>query len=152
MKGTSGLTKLLAVSLLFVVLTAGFMMGLAWDRGEANAATAAVGPEPEDRPRRALVIDEVGLETAQRAEVDEIIHHFRAQMRALDKEFRETYRPRQRALLGQTRDSIKATLSPAQRVVYDSLLDARYGGSDQDDRPRRRRRESDGDRGRGGWE
>ena len=143
-------TRVLAVVLLFAVMGAGFMMGMAWGDGQAMASQVAEGEEPEGRERRSLVIDEVGLEPAQREEVDRIVEHYRIQMRALNEEFRDVYRPRRGALMRGTRDSIKSILSAEQVRVYDSLLDARYGAGREgnqdgpEDRSNRDRDDRDG--------
>lgn len=120
---------ILSVALLILTMAAGFLGGVAWQRSQ-GAADSPPDPEaqrPRDRENRRLVIDEVGLEPAKRAEVEEIIQHFMARMRVLDKEFRQAYRPRQRELYRGVRDSIKGILPPEQRTLYDSLLAVRYG-------------------------
>lgn len=120
--------RVLSVALLFLTAAAAFLAGVAWKGSQATAGPPAEGESEEERGRegRRLVIDEVGLESAKRAEVQEIIQHFRAQMRALDEEFRETYQPRQRELFRLSMDSIEAILEPAQWATYDSLLAIRY--------------------------
>lgn len=119
----------LSVALLILTAGAGFLGGVAWERSRGVPDSPA-DPEAQgrhDRENRRLVIDEVGLEPAKRAEVEEIIQHFMARMRVLDKEFRQAYRPRQRELYRGVRDSIGSILPPEQRVLYDSLLLVRYG-------------------------
>lgn len=139
--------SVLSVALLAVTLVAGFLGGVAWQRSQV--ASAAQTDEGEDDPRRdrgerRMVIDEVGLEPAKRAEVEEIIQHFMVGMRslyeefepyrerveALNDEYEQAYRPKQRELFRQARDSIKSILAPGQRALYDSLLAARYGNGD----------------------
>ncbi|MGI9627188.1 MAG: hypothetical protein ACR2QM_10165 [Longimicrobiales bacterium] len=139
--GTSA--RAISVGLLFAVLAAGFFMGAAWDSESASATTVELPAETPRDGGRALVIDQVGLEDDQRAQVDEIVEYFQAEMRELNHEFRQAYRPRERKLLDQTRDSIKSVLSPQQVITYDSLLEARYG--DRNDEQSRRGR---GDGGR----
>lgn len=119
----------LSVALLILTAGAGFLGGVAWERSRGVPDSPA-DPEAQghrDRENRRLVIDEVGLEPAKRAEVEEIIQHFMTRMRVLDKEFRQAYRPRQRELYRGVRDSIRSILPPEQRVLYDSLLVVRYG-------------------------
>jgi hypothetical protein len=120
--------RLVSLALLGLVLVTGFLMGMAWQNSDgvqaAEAPTETAEPAPE-RPSR--VIDQVGLAEQQRADVDRIIEHYRVEMKALDEEFREAYRPRRGELIRATRDSIKAVLDPNQRMLYDSLLEARYG-------------------------
>ncbi len=151
---------MLSIALLVVTLAAGFFGGVAWQRSQVASARPDEGDsEPgRDRAERRMVIDEIGLAADKRAEVEEIIQHFMVRMRALHAEFEpmrvrvrelsdeynQAYRPRQRELFGQTRDSIKSILAPEHRVLYDSLLAVRYGGRDGD-------RDGSGDgRGRGG--
>ena len=149
-RNMAGLRKasVLSIALLVVTLAAGFFGGVAWQRSQPVFVQADEGEgEPRrDRSERRMVIDEVGLEPGKRTEVEEIIQHFMVQMRALHGEFEpmrvrvrelndeyeQTYRPRQRELFRQTRDSIKSILAPEQRVLYDSLLAVRYGNGDRD--------------------
>lgn len=139
--------SVLSIVLLVVTLAAGFFGGVAWQRSQVDPEQAEEGGDDprRDRGDRRMVIDEVGLESGKRAEVDEIIQHFMVHMRALYAEFEEhrdrmqalsdeyeqTYRPRQRELFRQTRDSIKSILAPEQRALYDSLLAVRYGDGDR---------------------
>jgi len=149
-RNMAGLRKasVLSIALLTVTLAAGFFGGVAWQRNQpVSAQSDEGGAEPRrDRSERRMVIDEVGLEPDKRTEVEEIIQHFMARMRALHGEFEpmrvrvrelndeyeQAYRPKQRELFRQTRDSIKAILAPEQRALYDSLLAERYGNSDRD--------------------
>lgn len=151
---TSRLKRARVVSgaLLILVAAAGFLGGLAWQGGRTDSEPSEESDASEDRGRegRRLVIDQVGLAPAKRAEVDEIIEHFTVRMRALDEEFRaayepirEAYEPRRRDLFRATRDSIKAVLLPEERALYDSLLVVRFGNRDRD-------RDSSGDGRRGG--
>ena len=124
-----GRASVLSVALLVLTVGAGFLGGVAW-RGNRTAAPEpdpTADREPRDRAKRRLVIDEVGLEPAKRVEVEAIVQHFMARMQALDEEFRQAYRPKQRALFHEARDSIKSVLQPEQRTLYDSLLAVRYG-------------------------
>lgn len=147
--GVPSKARLASAALLGAMLVAGFLAGLAW-QGDAGADGGRAGQsEREGRPGREgrrLVIDELGLDAETQARVNEVVRHFRSRMRALDREMRADYEPRQRALALETRDSIKSLLSPAQHVVYDSLLAARYrrrgggegsGGSEADTENRR---------------
>lgn len=140
--------SVLSIALLVVTLAAGFFGGVAWQRSQVVSVQPDEGeaePTP-DRSERRMVIDELGLGPGKRTEVEEIIQHFMVQMRALHGEFEpmrvqvqelndeyeQTYRPRQRDLYRQARDSIKSILAPDQRVLYDSLLAVRYGDGDRD--------------------
>lgn len=131
----AGLKKasVLSMALLVATFAAGFLGGVAWQRSN-SAPSRPDDPgaeEPSGRGERRLVIDDVGLEPATRAEVEDIIKHFMVHMRALNDEFEELYRPRQRELFRLTRDSIKSVIAPAERALYDSLLAERYGGKDR---------------------
>ena len=139
--------SVLSVALLLVTLVAGFLGGVAWQKSQVASALTDEGEDDSrrDRGERRMVIDEVGLEPAKRAEVEEIIQHFMVRMRSLHEEFEpyrervealsdeyeQAYRPKQRELFRQTRDSIKSILAPGQRALYDSLLAARYGDGDR---------------------
>ena len=152
--------SVLSIALLVVTLAAGFLGGVAWQKSQVVAVQPEEGEdEPRrDRSERRMVIDEVGLEPDKRAEVDEIIQHFMVSMRALHEEFEpfrvrmgalndeyeEAYRPRQRELFREARDSIKSILALEQRALYDSLMAVRYGDGN------RGRDESGEGRGGGG--
>lgn len=124
--------RLMSAVLLLLTLSAGFLGGVAWHGSRQPAVTQEDGQDGqdreggEDRSRRRLVLDEIGLDPEVRSQADEIIRHFRAEMRVLDEEFQEAYRPRQRALVTAVRDSIKTLLTAEQAMVYDSLLSVRY--------------------------
>ena len=140
--------SVLSIALLVVTLAAGFFGGVAWQRSQVASVQTDDGGDDQQRDRgdRRMVIDEVGLGADKRAEVDEIIQHFMVQMRALYTEFEDyrdqmqalsdeyeqAYRPKQRELFRQTRDSIKSILAPDQRALYDSLLAVRYGDMNRD--------------------
>ena len=142
--------RVVSGTLLVVVAAAGFLGGLAWQAGRTHSGPSEQRESRDDRGReeRRLVIDEVGLTPAKRAEVEEIIQHFTVRMRALDEEFRaayqpirEAYEPRRRDLFRATRDSIKAILLPEERALYDSLLVIRFGDRDRDSSAEERRDE-----------
>lgn len=147
-------TRLASVAVLLVVLAAGFVLGVAWERRgpslRAEAASETVdgderrarGREDRDRGRddekkkRRLIVDRVGLRAAQEARVDSIVESHREQMRALHKEFRREYNPRYWSLIQETRDAIRSVLDPEQRARYDSLLaehDRKRNDGDEDD-------------------
>lgn len=143
--------RVVSGALLAVVAAAGFLGGLAWQAGRTDSGVPEQRESRGERGReeRRLVIDEVGLTPAKRAEVEEIIQHFTVRMRALDEEFRaayepirEAYEPRRRDLFRATRDSIKAILLPEERALYDSLLVIRFGDRNRD-------RDSSGEERRG---
>ncbi len=140
--------RLLSSALLVLTLAAGFLGGMAWQKRQVAAALAEEARSRGDggQEGRRMVIDEVGLEPERRVQVDEIIRHFRARMRALDEEFQGAYAPRQRALIRSTRDSIKSVLSPAQEATYDSLLAVRYQDRNRDGERSSREDRRDGGR------
>lgn len=147
-----GRASVLSIALLLATVAAGFLGGVAWQRGRTVSAEPEepAAEEPSGRRERRLVIDEVGLEPGRRAEVEAIVQHFLARKRELDEEFEDAYQPRMRELYRSTRDSIKSVLSPEQRAFYDSLLAVRYGhgGSRRDSASQPR----GGDRRKGGKE
>ena len=133
--------RVVSGALLVLVAAAGFLGGLAWQASRTDSAPSEARESRDDRGRedRRLVIDQVGLAPAKRAEVEEIIQHFTVRMRALDEEFRaayqplrEAYEPQRRNLFRDTRDSIRAILLPEERALYDSLLAIRFGDRDRD--------------------
>ncbi len=131
-------TRLVTALLLLLVLASGFALGLAVERrvlAEGVSTGAESGEEKEDEGEegersgeegasrsRSLIVEQVGLSEAQKARVDSIVGEFRTRMRSLHKEFDEAYSARYREILEDTRDEIKAVLSPEQRTAYDSLL------------------------------
>lgn len=133
--------RLFAVLLLLLVLAAGFAMGFAVHRtvraedpaGEETEAFEGRsgreyprGDEGDrrrgERDHRRLIVEQVGLSAEQKAKVDSIVAFHRERMEALSQEFQEAYAPRYRAVLEETRSSIKDVLTPEQRTAYDSLL------------------------------
>lgn len=156
--------RIISVLLLGLTLAVGFMFGLAWDAHQADPVVPIIETveglaEPDEEemdseadtaPNRGPVIYELGLEPEQHAGVDEIIGHFRSNMRTLNEEAREEYNRKQMSLVMRTQDSIKAILNPQQIAQYDSLLVVRYArdrdGRDDDRRERRRNdRREDGE-------
>lgn len=134
--------RLATILILLLVLVSGAVLGVAVDhsleaRAAASAGSSREGGSPrteegraeeEGQPsgRRRLIVEQVGLTEAQKAQVDSIFTHYRQEVRALQDElqaeFQEAFNPRYRGLVGETRDRIKEVLTPEQRVVYDSLL------------------------------
>ena len=123
-----GKARVLSIALLLLTFAAGILAGVAW-RGN-RVASSPVGEEEGEEQRgrdgRGLVIDQVGLEPAKRAEVDEIVRHYRTTMRALNDEFEEAFEPRRRGLIRATLDSIKSVLAPEELAAYDSLRALRF--------------------------
>ena len=96
------------------------------------------------------MIYEVAMEPGQRTAVDEIIGRLRSRWAAME-EAREEHDRRQRALVVEAQDSIKAILSPRQIAQYDSLLAVRYprNRDGRDDGRRERRRDDRPEDGEG---
>jgi len=142
-KGTR--TRLATALILFLVLTTGSVLGIAVDRRlEARGASGGeVAPEEDGRrsrgtrsagegedsssgSRSSLLVEQVGLSQDQQAQVDSIVAHYRQKMRELQDELqdelRQAYQPRYRGLLEETRQDLRAVLTPDQQMAYDSLL------------------------------
>lgn len=135
-------TRLATVFILFLVLVAGAVLGVALDRmvigqdiaalesaGEGAAEGASGSRRGQSPSQRRLIVEQVGLSEMQKTQVDSIVSHYRQEMRVLaeelkerEDELREAYFPRYRDLLDGTREEIKGVLTPAQRMEYDSLL------------------------------
>lgn len=116
-------TRLASMAVLFLVLAAGFLLGVAWDRtlvATPSEQGERVRDERDDRERgeRRLIVDRVGLTAEQKAQVDSIVAYHREQMDAIQ----DSVAPRFRAVVQATRASIKEVLTPEQRIQYDSLL------------------------------
>ncbi|RMH13494.1 MAG: hypothetical protein D6701_12295 [Gemmatimonadetes bacterium] len=122
--------RVITALVLFLVLVAGFGLGLVWsgpaEEGPGESAAAGEvrsegGTEREgdrDGRRRSLIVERVGLSAAQQTAVDSIVEVHRAQMKALEEEFR----PRAREILMATREALRSVLDDRQRAQYDSLL------------------------------
>lgn len=141
----SAKTRFATALILLLLLATGWIVGVAVDRriwgmdgrgGGPRAAERAdeagedaEAPEEGERSssrRRGLIVEQVGLSDEQHEQVDSIVAHYRYQMRELESELEEelrgAYQPRYRELLEQTRDEIRAVLTPEQQMAYDSLL------------------------------
>ena len=92
--------------------------------GETRTGGERQGDEPSGRGR--LIVEQVGLTEAQKAQVDSIVAHYRREMRNLQEELQTelqaAYTTRSRGLIEETRVEIKSLLTPQQRTMYDSLL------------------------------
>ena len=123
-----GKARFVSFALLLLTFAAGVLAGVAWwgNRAASSPVAEERGDGQRGREGRRLVIDEVGLEPAKRAEVDEIVQHFRATMRELNEEIDAEFEPRRRGLVRATLDSIRSILAPEQLAVYDSLRAARF--------------------------
>jgi hypothetical protein len=144
--------RITALAVLLLVLVAGVVSGMALDRqlaarrtgwGESGRPGGRLGMDGRNRgfdPRSGdssralsqnrdpsqrrppLIVEQVGLSAAQKAQVDSIVMYYRGQMRALHEEFNEDYLNRYREITQATRDGIKAVLTVEQQTAYDSLL------------------------------
>ncbi len=138
--------RLVTGAILGLVLVAGFLLGVAWDRRLATApavetATDAARAGAEDRGRRRRGLFhrvEPALDADQLAEAEAITARRREAARALFSEplidslyddmkaaedvFEEVYDPRFRALIDSSRAAIRQLMTPAQATDYDSIL------------------------------
>ncbi len=155
MEGSSR-TRLASFGILFVVVAAGFVMGLAWERqtgDEAGGVDRTSAPD-STRGRRSgrgssgggLIIYQVEMTPEQKTRVDSIVEHYtaatdslreeyRARSEELQREARSEMFDQYRALVSETTESIKEQLTPEQVAVYDSLRsehDRRRAGARQD--------------------
>jgi hypothetical protein len=71
-----------------------------------------------ERDRRPLIVDNVGLGTVQKANVDSLVGLHRQHMSDSDAEFRLRYR----AVVADLREEIKRVLTDDQRMRYDVFL------------------------------
>ena len=120
----SSRTKLTTVLILAVVFGAGLTLGLAADRslGAAPPDAATEEAAPEEARRRPMW-QRVEPTEEQTMLIDSIIQTHRASMKALQKEFRDSYNPRYQAVIESTRESILGVMTPAQADEYRVLLD-----------------------------
>lgn len=126
-------TRLTTAIILLVVFGSGVMLGLAADSNlsaEAPSSAARVEPgndtesAPEEsaetpQPERRYIYQQVGPNEVQLSRIDSIVAELRARRDALDEE----YQTSRRELVLETRDAIKAVLSPEQAAEYQRLLD-----------------------------
>lgn len=132
-------SKFRVMLLLFLTFVAGAAAGIAGERLDLlPGLTRAEGPSPDrrddDRRGRQTTIerfaDELGLSTAQRAEIDQILERYRSSMKGLW----EDVRPRYRALVDSVRARIEEVLTPEQVTEYRRLLERRRDGDRDGDR------------------
>ncbi|MFG1690944.1 hypothetical protein ACGF5M_02110 [Gemmatimonadota bacterium] len=135
-------TRLASFGILLVVLVAGFVIGLAWERqtGDGPSGTEEASTPDTARGRRSgrggpgerLIIYQVEMTPEQKTRVDSIVEHYTAATDSLREQYRvrseELQREARRALFEQFREltsevteSIKEQLTPEQVEVYDSL-------------------------------
>jgi hypothetical protein len=138
--------RLATVGILALVLSAGFLLGAAWDRRldaevvPAGADSVAASPAGPREGGRIPIYTRVSppLTSEQLAAAEEIVGHRRDGVRALmnepvidslydgmkdaEKAFKNAYDPRFRALIDTSRAAIRDIMTPDQAAQYDSLL------------------------------
>ena len=132
--------RLVTLLVLLLVLSAGFVMGVAMDRqvltpqlterdlagseGREDRGSRDARGEPRDslRSRRPLLVEQVGLSDVQKAQVDSIVSFYQREMRDLHRETSVAYDAGYREILNQTRNSLRQVLTDEQKAAYDSLL------------------------------
>ena len=137
-------TRLASGAILGLVLVAGFLLGMVWDRRLAAAPAAVAAEEGRERDdgdrRRRMSFYRVQppLSEDQLAEAEAITARRRQAARDLfeephidslydamkraEDEFENVYDPRLRALVDSSRAAIKQLMTPEQATNYDSIL------------------------------
>lgn len=151
-------TSALVLGLVFI---AGLLVGRAWDAwSDDDQAFAAETTgdtrdgEGRDEARgdreRTPMYERVGISDAQRVTIDSIVVEHRNRLRVLQDSLRsrrqlarDEYEEEWGRLVTSARDAIKAVMTEAQQIEYDSLLTAR-----DDARRERRAQRDDDDEGR----
>jgi hypothetical protein len=142
-KGSVQRTRLASGAILGLVLVAGFLVGMLWDRRLTSAPaaeTAAQDPARDDDGRRRMSFYRVEppLSEEQLAQAEAITARRRQAARDLFEEplidslydamkraedqFEDVYDPRLRALVDSSRAAIKQLMTPEQATNYDSIL------------------------------
>ena len=123
-------TRLITAFLLAVVFGSGVMLGLAADSSliaEQPSGTEAVAPEATppaaSEAARRYIYHEVGPNEMQLARIDSVVAEHRARRDALEEETKARYDEARRQILLDTREGIKAVLTPEQAAEYERLLD-----------------------------
>jgi hypothetical protein len=138
-------TRLATLAILGLVMLAGFLLGMLWDRRLAAAPVPVVAAQEDavdadaDRRRRMSFYQvEPPLSEAQLAQAEAITARRRQAARDLFEEpaidslydamkvaedqFEAAYAPRFRALVDRSRVAIKQLMTPEQATNYDSIL------------------------------
>ena len=131
-------TRLVTALILAGVFTAGVLLGLAADSrlsAEAPASVAVIEPESTDEPEAESVADDepeterkyiyhqVDPNEEQLARIGIVVAEWRAEREAFDEESRTRWEQGRREFVLETRNAIKAALSPEQAAEYQRLLD-----------------------------
>ncbi len=121
-KGSAFKAKMVAATALALLFGSGVVVGLAWDQ----TATASTPEEVrrdgrsgrEERTRRPMIVDRVGLSTVQKATVDSLYFFYGQRLSNLNTDFR----PRYRTVMSDFEVEIRQVLTDEQRVTYDALV------------------------------
>jgi Spy/CpxP family protein refolding chaperone len=122
-------TRLVTAGVISAVFGSGVLIGYAADtniRAEAAEVASAegAGDSPaEGRTRRQPMYTQVDPTAEQQAMIDDIVRRYRKRTNHLDEERRAAFQRGLRELTVETREEIKAVLSPRQAQEYQRLLD-----------------------------
>jgi HlyD family secretion protein len=97
---------------------------------DAETPSAAPGPGTgggDAQARRAKLVDELKLDAAQQARLDEVFAELRAKMAELGEVREADRRPRAERLRGEVRQKINAMLNPEQQKQYAAIVAAETG-------------------------
>jgi HlyD family secretion protein len=97
---------------------------------DAEAPSAAPGPGAgggDAQARRAKLVDELKLDAAQQARLDEVFAELRAKMAELGEVREADRRTRAERLRGEVRQKINAMLNPDQQKQYAAIVAAETG-------------------------
>lgn len=124
-------TRLVTALVLAAVFGTGILLGLAADSSLGAQPTESVTVPTEEASgdeeprRRGYTFEEVAPNEAQLSLIDSIVAEHRARTNALDERLKEEYRAGFRAIVLESREAIKAVLTPEQAAEYQKLLDER---------------------------
>ena len=120
--GSALKAKMVAATAFVLLFGSGVVVGLAWDQtATASTPEEVRGDERsgrEERARRPMIVDRVGLNAVQKATVDSLYFHYGQRLSGLSRDFQ----PRYRAVFDDFRVEIRQVLTDEQRVTYDALL------------------------------
>jgi len=133
--GKGSRTRLATVLILVLVFGSGVLLGLAADSSlsaEAPSESTSIASEPvqgsEEEPaepetERRYIYHEVDPNEEQLARIQTIVAEWRARREAFDEDSRTQWEQGRREFVLETRNAIKAALSPEQAAEYQRLLD-----------------------------
>lgn len=135
-------TRLVTALILAVVFGSGVLLGLAADsqlhaeaavppstavatpeEAEEAAPAEEAGSEETAPTERRYTYQRVGPNEEQLARIEVIVAEWRADREAFDSESRERWEAVRREMVLETREKIKAVLTPEQAAEYQRLLD-----------------------------